>query len=204
LNTNNKLNKLNHITAPNYILDYFDINELNAESLLLDIDPPRNVAKKLFWYDAQYIYGIKTDLSFEILQKIYELAFEKDNDFNKYITISNSNEDVDNNTYDLVLSRSAKNSINEAKKYIYGDYLKLVYPKISIEKHFFAVEDILECQLYKKIKFKTIQDITDKEYEEINKQILYTNLETKLIIIQHLIRNPMDVIDEIQTLRDYK
>ena len=66
----------------------------------------------------------------------------------------------------------------------------MVYPKISVKKHFFDIKNIV--------------DISDDEYQQFNeKNILYTNLETKINIIKILTRNPSDIIDKIKFSESY-
>ena len=199
--TNEILTKMNYISAPNYLLDHYNIDEFQNESLLLDIKSPRDAAMKLFWFDAKYIFSYETDFSFSKLREIFDNVFESDkNDFDDYIDISNRYNDNENNHYNLIFSSKAKKAISEATNYIYGNYLKLIYPEVSIREHFFAVKDILDCKyLFFKHQNKSILEVSATEYQEYYKSLLNQDIETRTKIIQHIFRSPFDIIDEIKT-----
>lgn len=197
---NENLSNVNHISAPNYLIDYFDIEQFKDESLIVDIKSPRNPAEKLFWYDVKYIFSAQTDFFFSKLQEVYELAFPENNDYNEYIDIYNTSDEIDEITYDLKLSKKANQSIKEARKYIYGDYLKLLYPKISIEKHFFAIKDILEIQMQTNdTGYKNITELSDSEYEKLNNDLLHLSFDERMTIVKSILRTPLDIIDEMNT-----
>jgi len=196
---NDKLSNMNHISAPNYLLDYFNIEEFKNESLIVEIKSSRNAAEKLFWYDVKYIFSAETNFMFSKLQEVYELAFPKNNNFDEYIKISNAFDTVDNNSYLQKLSTKANKAIKEAQKYIYGDYLKLLYPPISIKKHFFAIQDILELQMQiHDTGYKNITEFNISEYEKINDELIQSSFINCIDILKYLLRTPLDIIDEIQ------
>lgn len=199
--TNETLTKMNHISAPNYLLDYFNIDKFQNESLLLDIKSPRDAAMKLFWFDAKYIFNYETDFSFAKLREIFDLVFRLDkHDFDQYIDISNKHNNIKDNNYEHIFSLKAKKAISEATTYIYGDYLKLIYPKVSIREHFFAVKDILDCKsLFFQCQYKSILEVSEEEYQEYYKILLNQDKETRIKIIQHIFRSPLDIIDDIKT-----
>jgi len=197
---NESLSKVNHISAPNYLIDYFDIESFKDESLSTDIKSPRNSAEKLFWYDVKYIFTAQTDFFFSKLQEVYELAFPDNNDFGEYIDIHNTSDDVDKNSYKLKFTKKANMSVKEAQQYIYGGYLKLLYPKVSIEKHFFAIKDILEVQMQtNNTGYKNIIELSDSEYEKLNNDLLHRSFDERMKIVKYILRTPLDIIDEINT-----
>jgi CRISPR/Cas system-associated protein endoribonuclease Cas2 len=187
---NEKLSKINYISAPNYLLDYFDIKEFSNELSVVDIKSPRSVALKLFFYDMENIFGLNTEDSFNMMRLLFEKSFI--DDFDDYISLESSKENADDNSYKTYLAKKAKDAIDDAKKYIYGDYLKLIYPNISIKKHFSLVKKNLNSQ-----GNQTILDITDSQYNEINNlEILNSNENRKTKILKFLIRSPHDEIEK--------
>lgn len=161
----------------------------------------------------KYKYTISQS-NYMIMQEIFSECFEKDEESGKRIDFVNEYLELDSkndihehikvsyedslvketkiesqSTHTYRLNEKAIREIKQTKKYIFGDYLKLIYPYKSVDMFLSSVEKNQQYSDVTKTDFNTYTELLKKEF-------LLKDFETKKRNIEHIYSTPYDYVAE--------